>query len=101
MASIIAHRVFSELVTIAQSNAGALDRHARISQRMEQFKHDIVRSQHPHAAKGNIITKLRGDLEIAANSPALSPERRCLLAEALDTLTKLRTEETDASPEPG
>jgi hypothetical protein len=37
MASIIAHRVLSDLVTIAQSNASVFDRQARIVRRIDQF----------------------------------------------------------------
>lgn len=101
MATIIAHRVFSELVTIAQSNVGALERRTRMSQRMDQFKRDIARSEHQDATKGSILTNLRAVLELAANSPALSPDRRSVLAEALDTLSESSKEEGKAPSERG
>ena len=89
MPSIIAHRVFSGLVTIAQSRAMPLDRQARISQRLEQFRIDLAKSRHQDAAIGNVLAKLRAGLEIAANSPALLPDQRSVLEEAMQTLREL------------
>ena len=90
MPSIIPHRVFSDLVTIAQSSATPLDREARMSQRIEQLGIDIAKSRHQDAAVGSILAKLRAGLEVAANSPALRPDQRSVLDGALRTLSELR-----------
>jgi len=89
MASIIPHRVFSDLVTIAQLRATPLDRQARISQRIEQFRIDIGKSRHQGTAVGDIMAKLQAGLAVAATSPALRPDQRSMLDDALRTLSEL------------
>ena len=89
MAGIIPHRVFSDLVTIAQLRATPLDRQARISQRIEQFRIDIGKSRHQGTAVGDIMAKLQAGLAVAATSPALRPDQRSMLDDALRTLSEL------------
>ena len=98
MPSIIAHRVFSDLVTIAQSRAIPLDRQARMSQCLEQFRIDLAKSRHQDAAVGSILAKLRAGLEVAANSPALRPDQRSVLDDALRTLSELGRKQSVAPP---
>ena len=86
MASIIPHRVLSDLVTIAQSNASVFDRHARIVRRIDQFRAAIARSRHQTVAINAIIRKLELGLEAAAGSRALGAEQRSALILALQIL---------------
>ena len=86
MASIIAHRVLSDLMTIAQSNASAFDRQARIARRIELFRADTARSRHRPAAIGAIVEKVSTGLEVAVSSQTLRAEQQSVLMGALQTL---------------
>ena len=87
MSSILARRVFSDLVSIAQSRASLGDRGARAARRIYQFIADIKTSRFHRAVKGRFIEKLRAELETAVvHSPALGEEPRTVLHEALNTL---------------
>jgi hypothetical protein len=86
MASIIAHRVLSDLMTIAQSNASAFDRQARMARRIELFRADIARSRHRPAAIGSIIEKVSTGLEVAVSSRTLQAHQQSVLMGALQTL---------------
>lgn len=89
MASIIPHRVFSDLVTIAKSGASPLDREARIAQRIQQFQIDIAKSRHQDAGIGDILSKIRAGLEAQASSPSLGLDQRSALDHALRTINKI------------
>ena len=91
MASIIAHRVLSDLVTIAQSNASDFDRQTRIARRVEQFKSDIARSRHDAEVIRAIVEKVSSGLEVAASSRALRVEQQSVLVVALQTLRRDRS----------
>ena len=86
MASIIAHRVLSDLMTIAQSNASVLDRQARMARRIEVFRADITRSRQRPIAIGAIIEKVSTGLEVAVSSRTLRAEQQSVLMGALQTL---------------
>jgi hypothetical protein len=87
MSSILAHRVFSDLVSIAQSRASLGDRGARAARRVYQFIADIKKTRFHRAVKGRFIERLRAELETAVvHSPALGEESRTVLHEALNTL---------------
>ena len=87
MSSILADRVFADLVSIAQSRASPGDRGARAARRIYQFMADIKKSQYQGAAKGRFFERLRAELETAVvHSPALGEEPRTILHEALNTL---------------
>jgi hypothetical protein len=87
MSSILAHRVFSDLVSIAQSGASLGDRGARAARRIDQFNADIKKSRFHGAVKGRFIERLRAELETAVlHSPTLGEEPRTVLHEALNAL---------------
>jgi len=84
---IVAHRAFSDLVSIAQSSASLGDRRARAARRAQQFIADIRKSRYQEAVKGRFIEKLKAELETAVvHSPALEEEPRTVLREALNAL---------------
>ena len=47
MAAFNADHVFSQIVTIAKSNASELELRRRAARRIEQFMADVARSPHP------------------------------------------------------
>jgi hypothetical protein len=96
MASIIAHRVLSDLLTIAQSNASDFDRQRRIARRVAQFRSDIARSRHDAEVIHAIVEKGRSGLEVAASSRALRVEQQAALVMALQTLRRAAKRKTVA-----
>ena len=88
MVGMNADNVFSQIVTIAKSNASELGRRQRVIRCIDQFAADIARSGHRRETTDKHKSRLRQMLSIAATGRALSTEERAVFLIALERLSR-------------
>jgi hypothetical protein len=88
MAAVNADSVFSQIVTIAKSNASEHDRRRRVAQRIDQFIADIARSSHPKEISERNKKRLCEMLQAAANGRTMSAGGKAAFLMALEGLDK-------------
>jgi len=88
MVGMNADNVFSQIVTIAKSNASELERCQRAIGRIDQFEADVARSAHRRETTAKHKSRLREMLRIAATGRALSTEERAVFLAAHEGLSR-------------
>ena len=88
MVGMNADNVFSQIVTIAKSNASELERCQRAIGRIDQFEADVARSAHRRETTTKHKSRLREMLRIAATGRALSTEERAVFLAAHEGLSR-------------
>jgi hypothetical protein len=86
MAAFNADHVFSQIVTIAKSQAGELELRRRATERIDQFSADVARSPHPPGISDRNKQRLCEMLRLTATSHTLPPEEKAVYGEALARL---------------
>jgi hypothetical protein len=87
MAASNADHVFSQIVTIAKSQAGEIELRRRATQRIDQFTADVARSPHPQEISDRNRCRLCEMLRLTATSHTLPPKEKAVFVEALARLS--------------
>jgi hypothetical protein len=83
MAAFNADHVFSQIVTIAKSQAGEPELRRRAALRIIQFAADVAGSTHPEEIIDRNRRRLCEMLRLAATSHTLPPKEKAVFIEAL------------------
>ena len=87
MAAIRADSVFSQIVTIAKSNASEHARRIRVARRTKQFIADVARSSHPREISERNKGRLCEMLQAAARCHTMSAGGKGAFLQALESLS--------------
>jgi len=86
MAAIEADSVFSQIITIAKSNASEHARRIRVARRTKQFIADVARSSHPREISERNKGRLCELLKAAAKGDTMSAGAKVFFLMALEDL---------------
>ena len=86
MATTLAQQVFSEIRTIARSDASVEERRAGAAKRIDQFKADLAAPSVRRGVPEKQMESLRRTLQRAAGRHDLTAAENSVYAEALDVL---------------